>query len=509
MGEGDIGSGVVPIGPLYSTADPLGAPVTPNCHPNVLPITNTSPAYNTGTNGDIPPGITTDERGSARISAGTVDIGAYELFVNNDPAIIAAVGDPIVCNGPGGFVTVTATVTNPNNTQQPASFTANLDAGLTAMPGTCNASVNPSSCVIVAGGGSVTWAGNLNAGATVTLTYQAQVAANTLIGASLCAKSVANVGGAMKDVTACVSVNCPPSGFVPRTNVPASSQRAGSLLAFPYYTSKVAEQKDTRLTVSNIGERRAWVHLFFVDGTSCQQADQFLCLTPNASFSFKTSEYDPEATGFALAVAVDAQGNPVQNNVLIGNAFVRDGAYVDNYSAETFWRYDNGPNIGGRGFAVLALNGTQYDAAPIQFTAEIQSPQDTTGQKIVLAPLSGDLSGIANLSSALPTFSTAAAQVGSGIAANEEEKTVSFNALLSGGCLKSAVLSATFPRVPSGLGLLIPSGKAGSLTFRVGAGVGLLMTPRTGNNKWSGIRALHKNAIGNAALAIPVLVPVC
>lgn len=291
-------------------------------------------------------------------------------------------------------------------------------------------------------------------------------------------------------------------------NLP-SAQKAGSFLVFPYYTSNTATQKDTRLTLSNVGTQQSYVHLFLVDGASCQPADLFLCLTPNATFSFKTSEYDPENTGFVYAVAVDNQGRPIPNNGLIGNAFVRDGDYVDNYAAEAFWRYDTTPTAISNGVALLQLNGGVYDAAPIQFAVEIQSPVDTVGQKIVVAPLAGDLTGIANLSEANPTLQAAAGQVGPGLAANEQEKTVSFSAMLSGGCLKSAVIGTTFPRVPNGLGNLIPTGKAGALQFRVGAGVGLLMTPRTGTNKWVGIRALHKTALTNTVIAIPALGPVC
>jgi hypothetical protein len=159
---------------------------------------------------------------------------------------------------------------------------------------------------------------------------------------------------------------------------------------------------------------------------------------------------------------------------------------------------------------VLGLNGTQYDAAPIQFAVEIQSPIDAVGQKIVVAPMSGDLTGgQTNLGAAFPALMNAAAQNCVGLAANANEKTASFTGLLSGGCLKTATLSTSLPRVPTGLGCLMPSGTGGTLSFRVGAGVGLLMTPRTGTNQWHGIRGLHKTAVGNVALAIPVFIPTC
>lgn len=436
--------------------------------------------------------------------------GSDATSVLGIPKLLATLADPLVCNGAGGLVSVTANLTNPNQTALPANFTAILPPQLTALAGTCNASTNPGGCTVAANGSSVTWNGTLNAGQTVTISYQAQIAANVAPGTQLCVNSVGTVAGVGANVQACLTVNCSAAGLVPIANVGASDQKLGSLLVFPYYISKVAERKDTRLTISNAGTQLTYVHLFLVDGASCNQADFFVCLTPRAIFSFKASDYDPENTGFAYAVAVDNQGRPIANNGLIGNAFVDEGEYQGNYGAEAFWRYDTAlTNISG-GFAMLGLNGTQYDAAPIQFMAEIQSPTDAVGQRLVIAPLSGDLTGgVASLGNVFPALTNAAGQIGPGLASNEQEKTVSFSSLLSGGCLKSAVITASFPRVPNGLASLIPTGKMGLLTFRVGAGVGLLMTPRTGTNRWNGIRALHNTAAGNVAIAIPVIAPVC
>lgn len=279
-----------------------------------------------------------------------------------------------------------------------------------------------------------------------------------------------------------------------------SGQRAGSVLAFPYYTSNSATKADTRLTISNIGAQNVSVHIFFIDGTSCQQADQFLCLTPNASFSFKASEYDPEATGYLLAVAVDANGRPIQNNSLIGNAFVNDGEYVDNYGANSFWaQFPNVATINANGTATLNFNGSAYDRVPNQFAVELQSPLDAIGQRIVTASLQGDLT---------TSSMSGAAQVGTGLIYNGNEKPFgSFSAFLKGTCQAIGIISTTNPRVPNGLGVLIPKGQVGTMKISVGAAVGLIMTPRTAT--WKGIRALHTLNTTNATITIPVLRPVC
>ncbi|MFN7931222.1 MAG: hypothetical protein U0Y68_25495 [Blastocatellia bacterium] len=306
-------------------------------------------------------------------------------------------------------------------------------------------------------------------------------------------------------------ISCQPAQAI--TNYP-SDQKAGSFLVFPYYTSRAVDGRDTRITLSNVNSNTRTttaVHIFFIDGNTCFQQDMFVCLTPNASFSFKASEYDPEVTGFIYALAVDpATGAPIVNNVLTGNAFVRDGEYIGNYGAESFWSY--GQTRGGAVIdpffskATLTL-GAAYDGAPTELGVEIQSPADKPNQKLVLAPLAGDLTYFVEDSQ--NSLYTAAAQLGSGLAFNEQEKAASYSSMLSGTCLRSAIITTTHPRVPNTLGNLIRTGQTGWLRFKVTAAVGLLMTPRNNSNTWSGIRTLHKTATGKANIQIAIFPAVC
>ena len=292
-----------------------------------------------------------------------------------------------------------------------------------------------------------------------------------------------------------------------------SDTKAGSVLVFPYYTSTIGGGSDTRITISNLGATTAnlfqaenvvvldpatYVHLFLIDGTTCQQADFFLCLTPNASFSFKTSEYDPGNTGYLLAVAVNNQGVPIRNNGLIGNAFVNTPQFADNYGAEAFWANSATVATVTGNTATLLFDNVGYDAVPKQFAVEIQSPLDAAGQLIVTAGLSGDLT---------TGQVTGAAQVGTGQAFNEKEVFASFNGWLTGTCQARATISTASPRVPNGLGNLIKTGQAGSLKFNVGGAAGLLLTPRTAT--WKGIRTLHKTQTVATTLTIPIFIPVC
>ncbi len=408
----------------------------------------------------------------------------------------STISDPIVCTGDNNTLSVHAELGNTNPTAAGFSYTAPLALPLIGIPGTCVS--NYGTCTITTT--SVTVTGTLPANQTLTVDYKVRVANGTASGTNLCVTSTGKLdvdnNGTLDTldlVTACTKLNCP-AGIA---NTKLSDQKAGSVLVFPYYNSKSGA--DTRLTISNTGIEPANVHLFFIDGSTCNQADQFVCLTPNASLSINTSEYDPETTGWLLAIAVDAKGNPAQNNSLIGNAFVNDSVSVDNYGAESFWAHS--PSLAAlntNGTATLYFDGSSYDAVPNQFTAEIQSPLSVTGQKIVTVGLSGDLT---------QGTLTGAGQVGIGLAYNGDEKAASFSGFLTGKCQASSVLSNSIPRVPGTLGGLIPKGQSGTIKFNTGGGVGLIMTPRS--NKWSGIRGLHKTSVTPTTITIPVFVPVC
>ena len=290
--------------------------------------------------------------------------------------------------------------------------------------------------------------------------------------------------------------------LIPVNQIEVSDQKPGSILVYPYYTSNAQAKADTRVTLSNLGAQNVIVHLFFLAGANCQQADQFVCLTKGASISFKASEQDPETTGYILAVAVSDMGAPIHRNQLIGNAFVNAGDFVGNYGAEAFAAFDGLAGavapVNPDGTATLNFNGLQYDRAADQFAVEIQSPNDATGQTIVHASLNGNIATAAM---------TNIAQAGTGLLWRGDEKQGSFVRFIAGNCLSSNVITATAPRVPTGLGVFLPKGSIGTLTYATTPSVGLLMTPKT--NVWSGIRTLHKTRTVNSALTIPVFMPVC
>ncbi|HEX4945830.1 MAG TPA: right-handed parallel beta-helix repeat-containing protein [Blastocatellia bacterium] len=512
VNQDQVGTNAAPLDPLLGAIANNGGPTDTR-----LPAAN-SPAIDKGAAATGPLGpVTLDQRGLVRpfdnpgianaVGGNGSDIGAVERDavapVTFAPPLLnvqaagrpnnAGIGDPAICIDPNGLVGVAATVTNPNNVALAATFSATLPAGLTPIAGTCVTDINPGGCSIA--GNQVTWNGQLAPGQTVNIIYRARLAATVTQGTTLTINNAASVGGVVTNLAYNFTVNCP------LTNTRVSDQKAGSVLVFPYYTSVIGGASDTRMTISHVGTGTGsiFVHLFLIDGASCQQSDLFLCLTPNASFSFKASDYDPGNTGYVIAVAVNQQGLPVRNNVLIGNAFVNTPTFVGNYGAESFWA-NNAlalATIEG-GAATLYFDQVGYDAVPKQFAVEIQSPTDAVGQQIVTAGLSGSL---------VTGQVSGAAQIGTGQAFNEREVFTSFSAWLTGACQARATISTTSPRVPNGLGNLIKTGQTGTLKFNVGGAVGLLLTPRTAT--WKGVRTLHKTQTTATTLTIPIFVPVC
>ncbi len=284
-----------------------------------------------------------------------------------------------------------------------------------------------------------------------------------------------------------------------------SEQKTGSVLIFPYYTSNDTATADTLMSISNVGTFSVNVHLYFMDGTTCQQADVAVFLTPNATITLQASTDMPMETGFLLAVAVDQNGNLVANGGLTGSAFVKmpagalhssAGEVRGNYGATAFNATAAVAAVNGE--LTLNFNGAILDAMPTSFAVSLQSPNTAPGQTIVLAGMNGSL---------INGTLTGATQVGTGVAYNQNEALRSFTALIRGGCQSLTTLTNSNPRLvgTSGLGLsgLITPGTVGVLRFSTAGGAGLLITPRN-NAGWSGIRGLTCTRTSTVVLTVPV-----
>src|SRR6516164_6652600 len=120
-----------------------------------------------------------------------------------------------------------------------------------------------------------------------------------------------------------------------------SDQKPGSVLVYNIYNSDATSgaTQNTRVNITNTSSASpAFVHLFFVDGTTCSIADSFLCLTANQTASFLTSDIDPGVRGYIIAVASDSRaGCPTSFNFLIGDEYVKlASGHAANLGAEAF-----------------------------------------------------------------------------------------------------------------------------------------------------------------------------
>lgn len=295
------------------------------------------------------------------------------------------------------------------------------------------------------------------------------------------------------------------SSFVWAQNKPSES-KPGSVLVFPYYTSNDAGTADTLINISNLGTGWTVAHLYFIDSQTCTQADTSVYLSPNATFSMKSSDFAPFETGYLIVVGVSQSGCVTANGMLTGSAFVQapagyfgtgTGETRGNYSALAFAAYTTICPSGGT--LALNFNGAALDAMPTGFAASVQNPTTAPGQTIILAGLNGNVDDASQLGGA---------QSGTAGAYSANETFRSFSAFLLGTCFGKATITNSQPRVSGfstlGIGGLITPGSVGVIRFNTVGSAGILITPRN-NSGWSGIRSLTCTRTSAVTLIVPAL----
>lgn len=419
--------------------------------------------------------------------------------------------DPLACTGPGNVVSVTATIPNPTAVPQPGTFTASLPPQLLALPGTCTTNIGLCSVVSPA---AVSWTGTIPARLTATISYQAQVGDLATPGTQLCVNSTATFNGQPVSIQACNTVNCPAvgPGSIPDARSPVSDQKAGSVLFYNIHTSSATSptSQNTRIDITNTHPvLRTFVHLFFVDGSTCSVADSFLCLTPNQTMSFLASNLDPGTTGYVVAVAVDRSGCPANFNYLIGDEYVKFATgHAANLGAEAISALAGGLPfcIGSSDTAALPFDNVSYNAVPRVLALDnIQARADGNDTLLVLNRVGGNLgTGPATLTNIF------------GMLYSDGEDGFSFS-FSPGTCQLRASLSNTFPRTVPRFENVIPSGRTGWMKLFSTSDIGLLgaainANPNSGASAgaFSQGHNLHKLRLTTSmVLTIPVFPPAC
>jgi hypothetical protein len=245
-----------------------------------------------------------------------------------------------------------------------------------------------------------------------------------------------------------------------------SENKLGSVLFYNYYTSDATSaQINTRINITNVNPLQdVVVHVFFVDSSTCNIADAFICLTRNQTTTFVASDLDPNVTGYIVVVAVDSQGRPVSFNYLAGDELViTPTAHRFGLAAMAIARRDGNfasPVNSNGTTATMFFNNAQYDALP--YTMVLDSfPSQVSG---VGAPLADTrlyvYSPLPDLATGGPAFS------GTLFFIVHDDQENNFSGQLPLGCYlasdKQRILSI---RTSPNINTIVPSGRTGWATF--------------------------------------------
>ena len=308
-----------------------------------------------------------------------------------------------------------------------------------------------------------------------------------------------------------------PPPFNPGTAYPAlaesSDQKEGSVLFFPIYTSDAANanSQNTRISITNTSPtERVSIHLFAVDGSSCSVLDAFICLTPNQTSTFLASDFDPGATGYLVAVAVeDDNGLPRAFNELIGDEFVKfSSGHQANLGAEAvaatmMFPAGTNPNVTS---ATLRFDGMSYNRLPRVLALDnIFSPVDGNSTMLIVNRIGGN-------------FATSGATIGNinGLLFDDAEASFSFTANPA-SCQFRSLLSNTFPRTFTPFNRVIPAGRTGWMKFWTvddralfGAAINFNAASNASSSAFNQGHNLHRLTLTDAAtLTVPVFLPSC
>ncbi|MBX3277222.1 MAG: DUF11 domain-containing protein [Acidobacteria bacterium] len=293
----------------------------------------------------------------------------------------------------------------------------------------------------------------------------------------------------------------------------ASDDKAGSVLFFPLYTSNASlpGSQNTRISISNVSQTDpSIIHLFVVDGQTCSAQDVFICLTPNQTITFRSSDFDPNITGYIVAVAVNPNtGIPMACNFLIGDAYVKfSSGHSLSYGAVAVSALQLNPAGVDQTAtqATLKFDGVHYNRLPRQLAASsIASPGDSNSTMIALHAVGGNMS---HLGATLGSLT--------GNLFDDRENNYSFNEPAP-NCQFRRVLSDNFPRTFVPFSAAITPGHTGWMKIRAFNDVAILgvqinYNPNTAisGQAFNQGHVLHTMTLTNSAtLTVPVDFPGC
>ena len=303
----------------------------------------------------------------------------------------------------------------------------------------------------------------------------------------------------------------------PGTAFPATSelndQKPGSILFYNIYASSVANPatQNTRFNVTNTSTSSStFVHLFFVEGSSCSIADRYICLTETQTMTFLATEQDPGTIGYLVAIAVDGiNGCPVNFNFLIGDEYIKlETGHFANLAAVSISAIAATPTActADSVSTTINFNGTAYNYVPSVLAIDsIGSPGDGNVVRVWVNRVGGSLiSGAASIGTIF------------GLLFDDQESSHSYT-ITGNGCQRGATLSDTFPRTSPRFSVVIPSGQTGWTKFWatsqpvgiLGASINFNAGAGTSAGAFNSGHNMHILKLTTDAYTIPIFAPSC
>ncbi len=288
----------------------------------------------------------------------------------------------------------------------------------------------------------------------------------------------------------------------------AGDQKVGSVLIFPFYSSSATSpsQHNTRISITNQSTTATVsLHIFLVDGPSGSAGDRFLCLTPNQTAVFLTSNVDPGIRGFMIAIAVDQSGAPIQHNHLSGEAEVKlPTGHRASFKAEAVAAIIANPAIISGSNAILNFDGARYNRLSRALAADkLRSLADGNSTILTFCRVDGNYNaGIGSIGAI------------SGTMFNDTPQNAAFT--LTVGPQAFITLSDAFPITPV-YSQFIAAGRTGWLQLwrnadapLVGALLNFHPNPGASSSNFNGGHNLRKLTLtATGSMTIPIFQPTC
>lgn len=298
-------------------------------------------------------------------------------------------------------------------------------------------------------------------------------------------------------------------------SAPISDQKAGSVLIFNYYGSNPANRnaEDTKINITNThAQRGGTMAIFFIDSLSGAVMDAHVCLAANQSVSFLTSDVDPGAKGYIVAVSVDAAtGVPNYFNYFTGSESIKmETGYLGSLNAEAISALVSSPTAPAPGevasatVATLKFDGVRYNRVPGMLVLD-HIPSFTDGNRtlVIVNQLGGSLVGN-NKPDNLTTLQGVVYDIGTMAYFWQMGNINNFQL--------RRVIANDFPQTTPSMNTVIPSGHHGWMKFApiggyksvTGAVLYLNQNTSSAVSRFNGSRNLHHMSLTTDELTIPV-----